>query len=215
MLKQSLLTISLYLLSVVTFAQAQEVPHYFRDFTFLETERLIIRKITLDDVQDLFEITSDYDVVKTIGAVTLHTSIEQTKEIIKDMIKHYEADRVEWWAVVEKTSQKMIGMCGFFGYAPNSSRAEVGYMIARSRWNKGYATEASQVVLAFGFGVMHLNRIHATVYPENSASIKVLEKLGMKYEGLLRSYMFCNNQFQDRKMYSILKNEWLEMITKR
>jgi [ribosomal protein S5]-alanine N-acetyltransferase len=78
----------------------------------------------------------------------------------------------------------------------------IGYFLARQHWGKGHATEAVFAVLRFGFGALALNRIEARCMPENTASERVMQKVGMKFEGLLRQAMFKDEGFHDVKLYA-------------
>lgn len=183
----------------------------FTAFTHIETDRLVLRKIRPEDAQDIFTILSDTRVIDNTAALELHTSIDQTKELVHQITNGYLADSQQDWmlvAIIDKTTGTLIGCCGFFGYAPLFGRAELGYFLSPHYWGKGFVTEAAQALLNFGFDTMQLNRIEATVYPENGASIRVLEKIGMHYEGLLRQHVVRNGQFRNRQIYSILRNEW-------
>ena len=88
-------------------------------------------------------------------------------------------------------------------------RAELYYVLAQNYWGRGYMTEAVEAVLGFGFGVMHLNRIDGVCWVENTASARVLEKVGMQFEGILRQFIFVKGAFRDLRWYSILHNEYL------
>lgn len=178
-------------------------------FQPLQTERLVIRELTLQDAQSCFEILSDERVTYMNAAVELITTNEQAIDFIKSTHKKYEQGQLEWLAVEEKASQKMIGMVGFDEYKPRFFRAAIGYVFAYDCWGKGYATEASEALIDFGFTKMNVNRWVATVDPENLRSIRVIEKLGMKCEGYLRQNVFHNKKFSDRKIYSILRDEWM------
>ena len=189
----------------------EQTTSAFSAFTHIETDRLMLRKIRLEDAQSLFTILSDVQVIDNTAALELHTSIDQTKELIHQITNGYVADSPQDWiliAITDKTTGTLIGCCGFFGCAPLFGRAELGYFLSPQYWGKGFITEAAHALLDFGFKKMQLNRIEATVYPENGASIRVLEKIGMHYEGLLRQHVMRNGQFRNRQIYSILRNEW-------
>lgn len=173
----------------------------------LETERLIIRPIAPEDAHDCFAITSDPRVLAMMVATELHTTIEQAEQYIAEIRVQYEKDNTGLWAVVEKGSKKVIGLCGLIEYKARFRRAELCYMFAYDVWGKGYATEACRAVADYGFEVMNLNRIEAPVDPENIASIHVLKKLGMQCEGLLRQRVISNGQPRDRNMYGLLKED--------
>ena len=90
---------------------------------------------------------------------------------------------------------------------PGQGRAELGYWIGVPFWGQGHATEAVAAVLAFGFGPLGLHRIHATVFPRNPASARVLEKSGFRREGLLRGYARKEGAFEDLVMYARLRTD--------
>lgn len=87
--------------------------------------------------------------------------------------------------------------------------AKLGYAIRRDRWNHGYATEAVRTIIEYGFVQLALHRISAAVGPLNTASIAVLNKVGMRKEGVIRDHVFTNNEWRDSELYSILRHEWL------
>jgi ribosomal-protein-alanine N-acetyltransferase len=165
--------------------------------------------IEQSDAQSCFNIFSDKDLGVMMASLPFHENIEQTTQFITETNHDYLQNRFEWLAVVEKSSNRMVGMVGFDDYAPKYCRAGIAYVFAKDFWGKGYAHEASNVLVDFGFEVMGLNRIYATVDPENLRSARVLEKLGMQYEGYLRHNVRCQGKFRDRKIYSILKDDWL------
>ena len=86
-------------------------------------------------------------------------------------------------------------------------RAEIAFNIGRKYWGKGYATETAQAIIQFGFEYWRLNRIEGTCMVENRASARVMEKVGMTLEGVLRKYVYVRGQFRDMKLYSILRSK--------
>jgi RimJ/RimL family protein N-acetyltransferase len=90
----------------------------------------------------------------------------------------------------------------------NHQRGELGYMVAREHWNRGYCTEAARALMSYGFGALGLNRIQAAHFPRNPASGRVMQKLGMTREGLLRQYVSNRGTREDVIMYSILRREF-------
>lgn len=204
----SMMLATITMLSIQTLSSSEQktgMPAFFKHFQSLETEHLIIRKLALSDAKDCFAITSDLRVLKMMVALPVHKTLEETEQYLADIIAQYEQDKNEWWAVVEKTSDKVIGFCGFVDYKVQFKRVELGYMLAYDSWGKGYATEACKTNINFGFSQMNLNRIEATVDPENIPSVRVLEKLGMQYEGLLQKRVICDGQPRDRRMYGLLQ----------
>lgn len=191
--------------------KANEPVNHFHNFTPISTERLILRPFEDKDVNDFFKLMSDPEVINQTTALELLHTKKEVEDLIGKIKQTYAADFKRGWMVigiVEKQSNTLIGYCGFFSYTPTFARAELGYALAKEYWGKGYITEATRALLDFGFNVMKLNRIEATVFPENPGSIRVLEKLGMEYEGILRQHISRNGVFRDRLMYSVLKSEW-------
>ena len=147
----------------------------------LETKRLIIRKFTIDDVEDSYQMNLDPEITRYTndGGV-------QTKEEIHHRIKnHVLADYNKYgygrWAVDLKPENRFIGFCGL-KFISELNEVEVGYRFLQDYWGLGIATEAATPVVHYGFEQLELNRIIGLVMPENIASIRVLEKLGFAYE---------------------------------
>jgi RimJ/RimL family protein N-acetyltransferase len=91
-------------------------------------------------------------------------------------------------------------------------RAEIGFTLRRDRWGAGLATEASRLLLAFGFDQLGMHRIEATSHPDNVASIRVLEKIGMSLEGRIRDHLFVRGGWRDSLVFSILEPEWRAQV---
>ena len=89
------------------------------------------------------------------------------------------------------------------------NQAELGYWIGKPYWGKGYATEAAEAIMTFGFNTLQLNRINATHFSDNPASGRVMEKLGMTYEGTRRRFTLRAGQYRDIKLYGLLREDWL------
>ena len=166
----------------------------------LESERMVLRELKESDTQALAEIYADYDVMQYIGKGTV-LSYEQTKKSIKSWEKHYELFKFGIWATIEKSTGKFIGLCGL-SWLPDYTDIEVSYLFEKSSWGKGYATEIAKAILNYGFHDFGLMRIVALVYPQNTPSIHVIDKLGMKYEG---EKIFFGDKLL--RVYSLIKNE--------
>ena len=169
----------------------------------LQTKHLLLRKFSLDDAQDLFECTSDPEVNRYM-LFKLHETIEETKFFLAA----YEDWPIAPWGIVARESGKVIGQCGFVACDTRHFNGTLGYFLARSYWGKGYMTEAVRAALDFGFSTLQLNRIEAQIAPLNDSSRRVLEKVGMRYEGTLRQNVFVRGEFEDSLLYSILRSEW-------
>jgi ribosomal-protein-alanine N-acetyltransferase len=179
----------------------------FEDLPELETERLLLRKMRLDDARAMFAYASDPEVTRYVLFET-HRSIEDSQAFLRLVVEGYERGDFGGWGVVLKDSGAFVGTCGVdYGYAPEHARAELGYVLSREHWGKGLVPEAVRAVIRFGFGRMELNRIQARCIAENTASARVMEKAGMTYEGTLREYQLIKGAYRDMKFYSILRRE--------
>lgn len=181
----------------------------FKKFPVLETERLALRDITMEDAEDIFVFFSDHQVMKYYGSNDKKT-IGEIEDLIKRLKEGY-GNRVRIrWGITLKGSSRIIGTCGFHNIDLDDRRAEIGYELARDYWNQGIMSEAVSKVINFGFYEMGINRIEAFYDPKNEASERLLKKLGFKVEGHLRKYSFYSGEFKDAVVCSILKDEYKE-----
>lgn len=183
------------------------IEDIFSDPPVLETQRLILRKLSLDDAKDVFDYARDPEVIRYLPW-TVHNSIEDTITYLNDILEKQAKAQVTSWALVYKPLARVVGSGGYNWWLPEQRRAEIGYVLSRSLWGKGLMTEAVRAIIEFGFAKMNLNRIQALCREENLASVKVLEKCGMSREGLLRGYTWDEGESRNFLMYSILQGEW-------
>ena len=165
----------------------------------LETDRLILRGQEETDLDAIDAMQSDAEVMKYVGdGKTL--SREITEKSIRFWKKYGEEKGYTSWAIEEKESGKLIGKCGLCE-VQETTEIEIFYMLVKTAWGKGYATEISRAVLKYGQEKFGLKRVIALVYPSNKASQKVILKMGMKYEN--------EKEFRGIKflVYSIFKEE--------
>lgn len=184
-----------------------ETQDIFRNLKTLETERLILRKMTLEDAEDMFEYASDPDVAK-YTTWDAHQSIKDSKFFLEIVVERYKNRQITDWGIVHKEEGKLIGTCGFAECHLFHSRAEIGYALSRKYWRQGYMSEAVTAIIRFGFQTMNLNRIEARCEVENIASARVMEKVGMQFEGILRQHIFTKGKYCDLKIYSILRQDF-------
>jgi ribosomal-protein-alanine N-acetyltransferase len=149
---------------------------------FLTTERLLLRHFHILDRQPMYRIFCDTDVMRFSDGVKtrewVHTWLRTCLE------RYYQTWGFGPYAVVEKRSQTVLGYCGlfFFPEIDGQSEVEIGYRLIQSAWGMGYATEAAKAVRDFAFTTLGIKRLIAIIDPSNFASIRVAEKIGMKYE---------------------------------
>ena len=145
----------------------------------LETQRLIFRKFQEEDAEGMFRLNSDADVIRYTGDDPF-TSIEEARSFIQQ----YDAYKTSGYGrltLLLKDTMEYIGWCGL-RYDVNSRETDLGFRLLKSHWNKGFATEASMCCLQDGFQRLGLERIIGRAMMENTASIRVLKKIGMEYE---------------------------------
>lgn len=183
-----------------------EIKKIYGDLPVLETERLLLRKVTLKDAEEMFLYGSNEEVAKYVTWNT-HKTLAETKEFIKLILSKYESGQVAPWGIEFKETGKFIGTIDFVSWQPNHKTAEIGYVISQDYWGKGLTTEAAKEIIKFGFEKMDFVRIQAKCLLENIGSARVMEKTGMTFEGIIRKGMFIKGEHQDLKMYSILKGE--------
>ena len=185
----------------------QKLVDVFSNIPTLETERLVLRKLAVSDCFDMYEYSRKPEVSKFLTWYP-HPDVEYTKAYLNNLKSHYALGMFYDWAVLLKDEGKMIGTCGFTNIYPQHDSAEIGYVINPAYRGKGIACEAASKVLEFGFCELGLNRIEAKYIVGNSASKKVMEKLGMKDEGVSRSSMLVKSRYVDIGVYSILREEF-------
>lgn len=174
-------------------------------FPTLETKRLRLREITLDDRKDLFEYLSNENVTKYYGQAAF-VDLTEAEALIDFFATNFRENKGVRWGIERKGAQGLIGTVGFHALSTKHRRAEIGYEIHPDYWRKGYTQEAVMSILQYGFDVLELTRIGAVVFTENDASYQLLEKLGFEREGVLRDYMYQNGASHDTYIYSLLKN---------
>lgn len=172
----------------------------------IETERLILRPISMFDAKDMFEYASDPEVSKFLTWEP-HKNLEETLNVLSKMTNTSENHKI--FAIVLKEKKKMIGTMDaiLFGRCEEDKKAEIGYCISREYWNKGITTEALKAMIDFLFKEYNLHRIQAKHAVDNPASGRVMEKAGMQKEGILRDYMIVRGKYLDLVIKSILSKE--------
>ena len=172
----------------------------------IETERLLLREITLDDMEDLFKLHSHPEVQRYTGESVVG-SPDEIESAIKERIRNYRKFGFGRWATILKNGKQFIGWAGL-AYLPEFDEIDLGYRFLPEFWGMGLATEAAHAILEYGFEQLKLKRIVAIAMKENRASIRVMKKVGMKFEkiapyeiGSEDAIWYCC----DRKLFAINK----------
>ena len=146
----------------------------------LETERLLLRNQQPEDADVIAKMFADEEVMRFIGnGKVLPRSVAE--QSINRWNEYERKHGFTSWAVVRLDDNALIGKCGF-NYLPDNSDIELSYMLDEPYWGSGYATEIAKATLEYGLNKLKLKRVVALVYPQNSPSIRVIEKTGMKFE---------------------------------
>ncbi len=188
----------------------ESVCKIFSNIPTIETDRFILRKIVVNDVEDMYEYARESSVTKYL-TWSPHPDQAYTLEYVNYLQSRYRSGDFFDWGVVRKDTGKMIGTCGFtrFDYANNC--AEVGYVLNPKHHGQGIATEVSARVIKFGFEMLGLNRIECRYIIGNDASRRVMEKIGMTFEGIRREGMHIKGSYRDIGICSILRKEYENM----
>lgn len=144
------------------------------------TDRLLLREITLEDVQSIFDLNADPEVVRYTSDPAFK-NLDEVRELIENNIRYqYRTYGIGRWAVIEKESGLFMGWCGL-KFREGQNETDLGYRFMKKFWGKGYATEAGKACIDFGFRTKNLERIIGCCMKDNTASIHVLEKCGMTF----------------------------------
>lgn len=144
----------------------------------LETERLILRPLVKDDVDAVYAMRRDAAIMRFIREPQ---NLNETIDWIELVSSRWKTEKIGFCAMIEKEAENFLGWCGIWKLKETDD-FEIGYATAKSAWKKGFATEAALEFLKYGFENLDCNQIAAVARPENTASIRVMEKLGMSYD---------------------------------
>ncbi|MCC8191443.1 MAG: GNAT family N-acetyltransferase [Ruminococcus sp.] len=173
----------------------------------LETDRLILRRFTIADAEGMFNNwASDDDVTKYLTWPT-HQNVEMTREYINYCLQGYSESAFYTWVMESKESHELIGSISVVKIDEVIDGLELGWAIGKKFWGKGYTAEAAKAVLDVLFDKVGANCIYAQHDVNNPNSGRVMQKIGMKYEGTLRQSDRNNQGIADMAHYSIIRDE--------
>ena len=172
----------------------------------LETDRLRLRPFTFADEPAVFGLASDPEIARFVR-FEAHRTPADTCAFLRLVHQHYEHGDPFAWAIVRRADDRLVGSCGFVSRAPERHAAEIGYWLGRAYWGKGYAVEAARALVRYGFEQMHLERVEAKCFVQNRAGQRVIEKLGMKYEGTDCSEMI-KGEYPELRLYAVARQDW-------
>lgn len=172
-------------------------------FTTIETERLLLKGLSPEDMKHIFNDLPKSEIMDILG----HQSEEDyQKEEYKHKNGYSSYNRgFKLFLLVDKASGLIIGRCGLHNWNQDNKRAEIGYVMHDDTFRRnGLMSEAVKAIIDFGFKALNLNRIEALVGTSNTPSIRILEKHQFIQEGILRQHICVDGKFEDSILYSLL-----------
>lgn len=177
-------------------------------FPTLETPRLRLRELTLDDAPALLAIHGDGPAMRHFGTDPLTTLAEA-----EDLVRRFAAWRQQpnpgvRWGLERRADGVLVGSCGLFGWNREWAKCSTGYELARTARGQGLMREALCAAFDWGFAQMDLHRIEAQIHPDNAPSLALAEGLGFVREGRLREVGFWGGQRHDLLQLGVLRGDW-------
>ena len=177
----------------------------------ITTPRVVLRWISEDDIDSLYEIFSNPQVMRYWSTPPL-ANREAAAQLQREIADGNQSNTMFKWGLALRDSNTVIGTTTLFNLNLENGRAELGYAMGRAHWGKGYMNEALKALVSHAFEVMGLRRLEADVDPRNASSIRSLERLGFQREGFLRERWHVNGEIQDALFYGLLRREWLKEL---
>ncbi len=175
----------------------------------LETERLLLRDITIDDKQAIFDYRSDAETNKFQSWIP--ENLEEVESFIQRNNKDFNLPE-SWYQVLitDKDTKTVIGDIGIHFFENENLQVELGITLSKNFHGKGYASEALKAVIGFLFTNFGKHRIMASIDPDNVDSIRLMEKVGLRKEAHFVKSLFWKNNWVDDVIYAVLREEWLK-----
>src|SRR5437763_14637707 len=159
------------------------------------------------DAEAHFAIHADREVARYLSRPPW-TELAQAQEAIQQTLAQYASFEALRMGIMLRDTGQLIGHASLFHFVDDSRRCEVGYVLGRAHWGHGYASEALEALLGHGFDTLDLNRVEADIDPANTASGRVLEKLGFKREGYMPERWIVDGVPADTVFYGLLRRDW-------
>lgn len=189
-------------------------PLFRPDVKTLETERLSIRIDTVEDYVQMFKACSDAALKDCFGFRT-NEELNKQKEKVSGGLTTYRTS-VVFFHLRERSLDTVIGNFAFHNWFPMHRRSEIGYAMMDDAYkNQGYMREAIAAIIPFGFEAMELNRMEAFIHPDNTASRKLVERMGFRQEGWLREHYAAEGAIGDSIVFGLLHKDYLDNMDSR
>ena len=173
----------------------------------IDTARLVLRPFTLADAPTVQRLAGAHEVADTTLNIPHPYPDGAAEQWIATHAENFNASDSATFAIVLRATSELCGAIGL-DISRRHRRAELAYWIGVPYWNQGYATEAAAALLTYGFTALQLHRILARHVTRNPASGRVMQKIGMTFEGIQREHFLKSEHFEDVANYSILRQEW-------
>ena len=176
-------------------------------FEEIDTGRLILRKLTQECFDYIYAKMTQAEQLEILGLKSNEALLEEKEKYKKGLSTHNK--KFLYYQLVDKKTKEVIGWCGFHTWYTDHNRAEIGYGLFDDNYKgQGIMTEVIALIVTYGFRNMGLERIEAFVSPNNEPSIKLLERMNFKKEGLLKHHYFDTNKMDDSIIFALLKSEF-------
>lgn len=172
----------------------------------METNRIVLRRLILADSHRIAELANNKNITRNTLSLPHPYTLDDAKTWIGRHEDNFKENRVYDYGIIDKASNKVVGVVGLSNY--ENHRGELGYWIGESYWNQGYASEASNLILKHAFENLGYNRVYARHIASNPNSGKVMQKIGMTYEGLQVEHERVDGKFEDILLYGITKSQY-------
>ncbi|MDB5871228.1 MAG: family acetyltransferase [Ramlibacter sp.] len=173
----------------------------------IETGRLTLRLVSEADLPELLEINGDDETTRYLPYASWR-GMADAQEWFDRALNRHAAGEAGQFVIVLRETGRVVGSCLLFHFDEPSRRAEIGYVLGRQHWGAGYMLEAGKALVDFAFGPAGLRRLEAEIDPRNTASSRLLERLGFVKEGLLRERWDNKGEVSDSGLYGLLRGDW-------
>ena len=179
----------------------------------IETERLVLKRHVLEDAEIMFKNWVAEKEVTKFMSWQPHKNVEETRQLLSDWIASYEKPDFYFWTMELKESHELVGDISVVNLDEATESVELGYGIGSRWWGKGITAEAGKALVTFFFEEVKAKRVYAKHAAGNPNSGRVMQKIGMKKEGIIRQSGRCNQDIVDEVYYSILRDEYFGIGT--
>lgn len=178
---------------------------YIQEKRTIITERLILRPFELSDAERVYELCNNYNVYKSTLTLPYPYPLDCALSWIPTHEENFNNNKHYEFAITDKLTSKLYGAIGLTNNQTHRN-GELGYWIDEENWGKGYATEATNAVIAFAFSEKNYHKVYARYFASNLGSGRVMQKSGMVQEGVLLQHIYKENKYEDLIHYGILNS---------